>query len=82
MQDTDEVECVSIASSSSFLNFCIGSPRNCLPNHAPEIMVYGVKHGYRDIASLAAPMSLDHPLGTMVVALPANIIIPWVHSFG
>jgi len=52
LQSTDEVGCVSLASSSSLL---IGFGRNCLPDHVLEIMVYGVKHDYRDIASLAAP---------------------------
>ena len=62
------------------LSQLLRSPRGCLPDHAPEIMVYGVKHGYPDIANLAAPTSFDHPLGTMVAALPANIVLPLVSS--
>jgi len=43
--------------------------RNFLPDYALEIMVYGIKHGYYELASLAAPMSLDVPFEKAVTAL-------------
>jgi hypothetical protein len=52
--------------------------RKLLPQYADSILAYAAKHDYPDILNIAASFVLEMPLREVVVALPANLVIPWV----
>ncbi|KAF9461570.1 hypothetical protein BDZ94DRAFT_1299144 [Collybia nuda] len=49
-------------------------------SHPIEILTYGVKHGYADLADMAALQLLEKSSYEVLSKLPTHLIVPWFNS--
>lgn len=45
-----------------------------------EILVYAVKHAYKELMDEAAPYLLSTPLSEMISKLPSHLVVRWVRT--
>jgi hypothetical protein len=50
-----------------------------LPQHPSEVLVYAARHNYPRPLREAAVLLLNKPWAEVIVDLPDNLVIPWVH---
>ncbi|KAJ7778595.1 hypothetical protein DFH07DRAFT_1056036 [Mycena maculata] len=62
----------------SAMNICRIRMRDVLPNHAPEVLAYAVRHDYPFLVHKAALLTFDVPLADVAARLPAHVVPSWI----